>query len=321
MDFSKRLGQVNENSIFRMDGYYVWCGSVTRAENGKYYLFFSFWEKSATFREGWVTVSKIGYATSDNLYGGYEYKGIALDSGKTWDSGSVHNPTVIRHGGKYYMYYMGNYGDGTYWSHRNNQRIGVAVADTPDGPWTRYDTPALDVSRDSFDSLMVSNPSVTEGKDGKFYMIYKAVKDNGIYPRGGAVVCGIATSDTPLGPFKKYGKPILVNPENDWSVEDAFIWQENGKFYVIAKDFQGYFTKSDKGDMALFCSDDGFEWKLSDTPLAAKRELHYDTHTVSLNKMERPQIYIENGIPKALSCACMPTEKAEETYNVIIPMK
>ena len=257
MDFSKRLGRVNENSIFRMDGYFVWCGTVTRSDDGKYYLFFSFWEKSATFNTGWVTCSKIGYATSDSPYGGFEYKGVALAGGDGWDSGSVHNPTVVKHSGRYYMYYMGNHGDGTFWSHRNNQRIGLAIADDPSGPWQRFDAPILDVSRDGFDSLMVSNPSVTVGKDGKVYMIYKAVSDSGVLPRGGAVVCGIATADKPEGPFEKYGEPILVNPKNDWSVEDAFIWYENGKYYVIAKDFQGYFTRSDKGDMALFCSDDG----------------------------------------------------------------
>ena len=104
MDFSKRLGNVNENSIFQMDGYYVWCGTMTRGDDGKYYLYFSFWQKSDTFSTGWVTSSKIGYAISDNMYGGFEYRGIALDSGNGWDSGSVHNPTVIRHAGKYYMY-------------------------------------------------------------------------------------------------------------------------------------------------------------------------------------------------------------------------
>ena len=39
---SERMGTVNENSIFKMDGYFVWCGTVTRADDGKYYLYFSF---------------------------------------------------------------------------------------------------------------------------------------------------------------------------------------------------------------------------------------------------------------------------------------
>lgn len=39
----------------------------------------------------------------------------------------------MRVGKKYFLYYMGNYGDGAVtgalnWTHRNHQRIGVAVA-------------------------------------------------------------------------------------------------------------------------------------------------------------------------------------------------
>jgi len=321
MDFRKRIGKVTENSIFTMDGYYVWCGSMTKGDDGMYYLYFSFWKNNGEFDNDWVIHSKIGYAVSDNPYGGFCYKGIALDSGNGWDSGAVHNPSVIKHNGKYYMYYMGNCGNGEFWNHRNNQRVGVAVAESPEGPWKRYDRPVIDVSPEGFDSLMTSNPSVTEGYDGKFYMIYKAVADNGIYPKGGAVVCGIAVADKPEGPFLKHNKPVMVNPENEWSVEDAFIWCENGKFYALAKDFQGYFTKTERGDIALFCSDDAFDWKIAEHPLALKKELVFEDRVMKLFRMERPQIYIEDGKPKVLLCACMPTEKADKTFNVCIPIE
>lgn len=320
MNFKARLGKVTQNSIFKMDGYFVWCGTMAKGDDGRYYLYFSFWPKSGSFDNDWVICSKIGYAVSDNPYGGFVYQGIALDSGNTWDSGSVHNPAVIQHDGKYYMYYMGNYGNGEFWNHRNNQRIGVAVAENPNGPWKRFDRPVIDVSPEGYDSLMTSNPSVTIGDDGKFYMIYKAVEDNGKYPKGGAVVCGIAVADTPTGPFQKHDAPILVNPENEWSVEDAFIWCENGRFYAIAKDFQGYFTKSEKGDLALFYSDDAQNWQPDEDALALKKELMFEDSVLPLYRMERPQIYFENKKPKVLLCACMPTEKADETFNVSIPV-
>ena len=320
MNFKERIGKVTQNSIFKMEDYFVWCGTMTKGDDGLYYLYFSFWPKTGSFDNDWVICSKIGYAVSDNPCGGFSYQGIALDSGTGWDSGSVHNPAVIKHNGKYYMYYMGNYGNGEFWNHRNHQRIGVAVAENPEGPWQRFDKPVIDVSPKGFDSLMTSNPSVTIGDDGKCYMIYKAVADNGIYPKGGAVVCGIAVAEKPDGPFVKHDKPILVNPENDWSVEDAFIWQENGKLYAIAKDFQGYFTKSEKGDLALFCSEDAVDWEPAENPLALKKELPFENTTVPLFRMERPQIYFEDGRPKVLLCACMPSEKADETFNISIPM-
>lgn len=321
MDFSKRMGKVTENSIFKMDGYFIWCGTMTKGDDGLYYLYFSFWPKKGDFNIDWVICSKVGYAVSDNPYGGFKYKGIALEGSKTgWDADSIHNPSVIKYNGKYYMYYMGNHGNGEFWNHRNNQRIGVAFSEKPEGPFIRSDKPVLDISKDSFDSLMTSNPSVTVGGDGKFYMIYKAVHDNNKPPIGGAVVCGIATSDSPLGPFKKHGKPIMVNPEHDWSVEDAFIWYENGRFYSLAKDYQGYFTKVGKGQTALFSSENGFDFTPCDPPLAFLNELHFENLTMPLHRMERPQIFFENGKPKVLLCACMPNQDAKETFNVSIPL-
>ena len=35
-----------------------------------------------------------------------------------------------------------------WWIYRTNQRIGVAVADNPAGPWQRFEKPVLDVSED-----------------------------------------------------------------------------------------------------------------------------------------------------------------------------
>ncbi len=47
-----------------------------------------------------------------------------------WDADVTHNPNVLFHDGKYYLFYMGQFGDGkNYPMHRNHQRIGVAVAE------------------------------------------------------------------------------------------------------------------------------------------------------------------------------------------------
>ena len=320
MDFSKRVGRLNPDAVFELDEYYVWCGTMTRDDDGKYYLYFSFWEKSLGF-EAWVTHSKVGYATGDDPFGKFEYQGIALEgSGHGWDRDVIHNPSVIKYNGRYYMYYMGNYGNGEFWDNRNHQRVGVAVADTPKGPWMRFDKPVIDIGPYAHDSLMTSNPSVAVTPDGKFYMIYKAVENNGKLPKGGSVVCGIATADSPTGPFEKYDKPIMVNPENEWSVEDAFIWYENDRFYSLAKDFHGYFTRRGEKQVALFESMDGFEWMLSENPLGFLRGLVLESgEKIDLYYMERPQIYIENGKPNVLLCACMKNEDGESrahSFNV-----
>ena len=321
MDFSKRIGRLKKSAIFELDGYFVWCGTMTKGNDGLYYLYFSFWQKELGF-DAWVTHSKVGYAVGKDPFGKMEYCGIALDGRGHgyWDGDCIHNPSVIRIDGKYYMYYTGNYGNGEYWDHRNHQRIGVAVACDPRGPWKRFDAPVMEVSPVGFDSLLTSNPSVTVTDEGKIVMIYKAVENNGNLPKGGAVVCGIATADSPIGPFTKSGKPIMVNPENEWSVEDAFIWFEKGRFYSLAKDFQGYFTKAGKNHAALFESDNGFDWKLSDHPIGYLRGITTeDSERLELLYMERPQIYIEDGKPLALLCACMPMRDCEtvpHSFNI-----
>ena len=48
MDFSKRIGKLSPGGSFTLDGYYVWCGTMTRDEDGLYYLFFSFWVRLHT---------------------------------------------------------------------------------------------------------------------------------------------------------------------------------------------------------------------------------------------------------------------------------
>ncbi len=327
MNFQERMGSINEKSIFKMDDYFVWCGTMAKGDDGLYYLYFSYWPKSCgAFNTEWVIHSKVGYAVSDNPYGGFEYRGLVMDGGEGWDRDVIHNPAVLKHNGKYYMYYTGNYGNGEYWDHRNHQRVGVAVADRPEGPFRHFDKPVLDVTPGSFDSLVTSNPSVTVGGDGRIYMIYKAVSDQGELPKGGAVICGTAVADHPEGPFRKFGKPIMVNPENDWSVEDTFIWYEDGMFYALAKDFQGYFTKAGPKQVALFQSKDAQDWELCDPPVGFCRELHWEDGTVEpMFRMERPQMLLENGKPIVLMCACMDANQdnsnVKETFNVQIPIK
>jgi hypothetical protein len=116
----------------------------------------------------------------------------------------------------------------------------------------------------------------------------------------------------------------LQNPENEWSVEDAFIWYENGQFYCLAKDFQGYFTKSGKNQVALFQSDNATDWHLSENPLGFCRKIVWENgETEQLANMERPQIMFENGKARVLMCACVyeDDKNRENSFNIRIPLK
>lgn len=321
-DFHALLQPVPRSAVFRMDGYQVWCSTVVRTADGRYHMLFSRWPQRHGHR-AWVTHSEVCHAEADHPLGPYAFTGVVLQGsgGDRFDADVVHNPTMLEADGRYYLYYMGNKGNGEFWSHRNNQRIGAAVANHPAGPWRRLEEPVVDVSPGEWDHLMVSNPTAARMPDGRFLMVYKGV-GNGPLPKGGPVVLGAAVADHPLGPFRKTAGPIMVNPEHDWSVEDPYIWFQGDRFWALVKDFQGYFAGAGKSSVALFCSRDGADWKPAARPFAFKREIRWEDGTVQqVNALERPQLLLERGEPAVLFCAVAEDDERETTCNVHIPLK
>ncbi len=323
---------VPEKSFFSDPDYYIWCGSAVRGDDGKYHLFYSRWPRKLG-HYAWVTHSEIAHAIGDTPTGPFRHVSVALTArGKEyWDGLCTHNPTILRAGDKYYLYYMGNTGDGTAmptlnWTHRNNQRIGVAVAESPNGPWQRFDQPVLDVSADpdAPDSLMTSNPTIARRPDGGYLLIYKAVGKKRPLPFGGPVVHLTATSDYPTGPFTKQLKPMFTAPGIDFPAEDPFAWYDygTGRYLAVVKDNNGYFTKAGKS-LALWESNDGFDWKLSAHPLVSTTEITWaGGRKQKLNSLERPQLLFgPDGRPIVLLGAVDETEGRTHSWNIQIPLK
>jgi predicted GH43/DUF377 family glycosyl hydrolase len=326
-DFTKLIQPIPASAKFEDPGYIVWCGTVVRDDSGKYHMLYSRWP-SKLGHYAWVTHSEVAHAVADRPLGPYKFVGVALPARgkKFWDGLCTHNPTVVKFGSKYYLYYMGNTGDGKAiaktlnWTHRNNQRIGVAVADNPAGPWTRSDTPLITPTPGFHDALCLANPSVTEGPNGGYLMVYKAVGDNGKKPFGGPVVHIVATSNTPTGPFKKHPKPVFTSPGSSFAAEDPYIWRGTDRYWAIVKDFSGNFTKSGTS-LALFDSPDGLTWKPATHTLVSTLDLKWTDGTAQkLMKLERPQLLFENGKPSVLFCAAAPIDDINQSFNVQIPL-
>ncbi|HOP10122.1 MAG TPA: glycoside hydrolase family protein [Oscillospiraceae bacterium] len=332
MDFASKILPLKYRSVFSLEGFYVWGACVQKDRDGLYHMIFSKWPKEKGFK-GWVTDSSFGYAVSNAPDGPYRYMHDITLLGNRAEV--LHNPTMIKHGGKYWLYFMQNsgtpegerkdalsteWGDSHWqthwWAHRNNQRIGAAWALHPAGPWHSSDNPVINVTPGSYDGLMVSNPAVTAGGDGNIYMVYKSVAE-GVPPVGGAVVCGAAWAQNPEGPFQKFNGSIMVNPENAWSVEDPFIWYEDDRFYALVKDFHGYFTKTGTVSIALFESVDGVDWQPSKNPLAYTLDVVWeDGKTQHADLLDRPQLIFENGKPIALLCAFSSDPARSSTENI-----
>ena len=316
-DISKWIQPIPGTAIFSEKDYLVWCGSMVKGDDKKYYLFYSRWLKTKT-HQAWVTDSEVALAVSDNPTGPYKFLKVVLPkrNKKYWDADVTHNPTVHKFGNKYYLYYMGNYGNGEWWNHRNHQRIGVAVANSPTGKWKRCKKPLIDTTTNSYDHLLTNNPSVTQRPDGKFLMVYKAV-GNGKLPFGGRVLHGVAIADKPEGPFIKQPKPIFVKDSVKFAAEDPYIWHQEGKYWAIVKDMQGVFTNAGTS-LALFESSNGLDWKPGKNILISTLDVMFEAGKKKLGKLERPQLWFENGVPKVLFCAAYVSET--DNYNVAIPL-
>ena len=328
LNLSAMLQPIPDNAVFEDSTYYIWGSSPVKGDDGKYHLFYSRWEKKYRF-SAWVTHSEIAHAVPDHLFGPYTHHDVALPERgeKFWDGHTTHNPTIHRFGNKYYLYYMGNRGDrvetkGLNWSHRNAQKIGVAVADSPYGPWKRFDTPLVDASNDATapDALAVSNPSVVQCPDGKFLMVYKAIGRKNKMPFGGPVVHMTALSDSPTGPFVKNPKLAFTCEGSNFAAEDPYIWVQGRRFYAIVKDMTGVFTHRGRS-LALFTSEDGLDWQLAKHPFVSDLNLNWEGgRRDSVFRLERPQVYLEDGLPKALFLAVTPLKPEDNAFNVHIPL-
>jgi hypothetical protein len=326
LDFGGMIQPVPASAKFEDPGFIVWCGTVVRDDEGKFHLFYSRWPRKLG-HYAWVTHSEVAHAVADSALGPFRFAGVALPARGTgyWDGLCTHNPTILRFGKRYHLYYMGNTGDGKAskelnWTHRNNQRIGVAVADSPNGPWIRSDTPLIAPTPGFHDALCLANPSVTQRPDGSYLMVYKAVADKGGKPFGGPVVHIVATSDSPTGPFKKHPDPVFTKPGEKFAAEDPFIWRGEDRYWAIVKDFGGHFTHAGPS-LALFESPDGIGWKPAKHPLVSKLALTWEGgQTQKLMKLERPQLLLDKGKPAVLFCAAAPDGRLEESFIVRIPL-
>jgi beta-xylosidase len=83
-----------------------------------------------------------------------------------WASGNAWAPTIIERGGKYYFYFSGH--NPTY----NRKTIGVAVADSPEGPFTAQPT-AMILNNEAVTSGQAIDPAAFQDPEtGKYYLFW-----------------------------------------------------------------------------------------------------------------------------------------------------
>ncbi|MEP0366316.1 MAG: family 43 glycosylhydrolase [Cyclobacteriaceae bacterium] len=193
---------------------------------GKYYVYYT--RMDSPIRSGyWGT---IWYATSEDE--GYTWleQGMALGLGAAgaFDSHSVFTPNILAFEGKYYMYYTAvkptpSNPEGKFEGNSTNDftAIGVAVSDSPDGPFERLsNNPVIahsEVTSD-FDSYRIDDASLLV-RDGKIWLYYKGrcIEHGKKGPK--LTEMGVAIADSPEEPFIKKGSLLDRGHE-------VLIWKE-----------------------------------------------------------------------------------------------
>lgn len=339
-DFNKIRQTTPDNNYFLLDGATVWGSTVTKHTDGLYYMIFANWDKHDCFRTDWYEFSELGCAVSTRVGGPYVYRGKALDAAYSntthkapviWNQLPLdvfHNPNLMKseRDGKYYLYFMGTTGNLEPKKSHSLIRNGVAWADTPMGPWTVMPKPVIDV-REHWEHSMTSNPAVTEVKkaDGS-YEYYAVYKGSGTYDGQRLTATGYGRASDPKGPFVRGDAPIMRDPEVGFSVEDCFVWHHNGKYYSLAKDMTKGNWTGVKGvySYALFESEDGENWGLSENKLAFKNEILWESGKQFAKWLERSQLYVEDTVPFLITNATTINGESpyleNQAYNVQTPL-
>lgn len=262
-------------SGFRMDGYWVWCGSVIKA-GPKYHMFASRWKKTKMFPEDYRNDSEIVRATSDSPLGPFEFSEVVIGQRDSsyWDSNMAHNPVIFKWGDEYVLFYIGS----DYTTFRPGsgnliRRVGYAVARNIEGPWHRSEKPLIDVES--------NNPAVIQNS-GKFCLMYRD-QDLRVF---------FAESDTYKGPFK------MIN-DNVWpesKIEDFSLYAIDNTLHMICEDNAGSISGHERWGVHLFSEDNGQSWKKYDPVIVYDHSIAYSDNSVLMcTRRERPQLLVENG--------------------------
>lgn len=277
----------------------IWGCAPVYDDEGKVHVFYSTWENEGN----WLTHSKIAHAVADHPEGPYKKLGVIMKGRKgKWDAHTIHNPNIQRVDGKYVMLYIGN--DTIHqenWRDRakaaNTQRVGMAIADSPYGPWKRFDKPIIDVSSDTlaWDGYCTVNPSFMKHPNGEYWIYYRSWDRRNDDRRK----TGVAMSRNLEGPYKKYANnPIIDFPERGGQTEDPYFFWYKGKFHCLIRDMGNYDWYS-----GLYLeSNDGLTWG------EYQRGHHKGDHYFPVCekcRYERVQVLWKDGEPEYLFNAIM----------------
>lgn len=285
------------------ENYTIWGCAPIEGEDGKIHLFAARWpEKNVD--PAWRKSSEIAHYVADRPEGPFTFSDVAIKGTgeNTWDKYAPHNPEIKKVGDQYVLLYIGNT-DYHQPPHPSNQSIGMAISESPYGPWKKVgkDGQILNADDPAKWNYQSRNGAVNPAflpHDGKFYLYFKSTGENGLQ-------YGLAIADQLEGPYVITDQPVTAN---NGTLEDGTVFYYQDHIYLLTTDNHGHNTGI-RGGGTLWKSKDGVTFDLKDAKIGYDRiPAYYPDYDLAKAvkiygpdpKLERPKILMLDGRPAYL---------------------
>ena len=263
----ERLRPAPKDAGFRMDGYFVWGGSVVKVGQ-EYHLFASRWPRETGFPQGYRSHSEIVRATAKTPLGPYTFREVVLAGrgGTWWDGKMCHNPKIVKAGDTYVLYHIGSAVGSSL------RKCGYAHAKAVEGPWTRMEQP-LPFGEDH------NNPAPYIHPDGRVLVAFRDRQLN-MY---------VASAPAFDGPYEIAARHLFP-----FKIEDPDLFFCGDRYHMIVEDNVGKLTGHVRHGGHLL-SEDGLHWKPADPVRIYDHTLRWtDGTTTHADRRERPELFNAN---------------------------
>jgi len=275
----ERLASMERGTGFRMPGYHVWCGSAIRVDN-RYHLFVARWPKGMSY----MNASEIVRATADRPEGPYQFQEVVLGkrAKSKFDSSMAHNPAIYQTPEGYALFYIG-VDESHSWGDR---RIGVATAQSIEGPWQRSDHP-LDLGFD----CDANNPAALIEADGSVKLIWRDME----------LRVFISVAPHILGPYQLANDNVFPGIP----LEDFYFYRRGDMYHLICEDNVGALTGHARWGAHLVSVDGVSDWQIGEPLIMYDHTIRWTDGTVlQPTRRERPWLLLENGVATHLFTNC-----------------
>ncbi|RLD93701.1 MAG: hypothetical protein DRJ29_08065 [Bacteroidetes bacterium] len=283
-------------------GYTIWGTSPIVGNDGKVHLFVARWPCELKVDPGWRSHSEIAHYVGEKPEGPFSFSDVAIQGtdSNTWDKYGTSNPAIHRVGNKFILLYIAN-NNPKQPPHPSNQKIGMAIADSPYGPWKRVGEDGLILSTPTNEEYWnyeagngVNNPALLQHPEGGYFLYYKSEKAK----------MGLAIAENIEGPYVQFPSPVTTN---DIAIEDGYAFVFNEKIALLTTDNHGII---EEGGGILWTSDNGIQFnnyeqgfkRINDYTQVdmSKVAVHYGPANRKYAKFERPQVLMLDGKPSYL---------------------